>query len=66
MNTLKTISGRQIKVPFNQSKRTATIKTDSAKYRTFQMPKDEFRSAQHWTGNDWQQFLKTNEYYPVK
>jgi hypothetical protein len=63
---LKTITGRVIKVTPNNSRRTFTLRTDGAKYRTFQMSRGEFESAKYWTGNDWSQFLKTDEYYPVK
>jgi len=63
---MKTITGREINVQANKSKRTYTIRTESAKYRTFPMSKDEFNSAYYWTGNDWAQFLKTDEYYTVK
>ena len=62
---LTTIAGGVIKVTPNNSKRTFTIRTDGAKYRTNRMDKDEFESAKNWTGNDWSQFLKTDEYYPV-
>lgn len=30
------------------------------------MNKEEFENAQYWTGNDWENFLKTDEYYVVK
>ena len=60
---LKTITGRVIKVTPNNSNRTFTIRTGGAKYRTNRMDKDEFESAKRWTGNDWNQFLKTDEYY---
>lgn len=67
MKTLTTITGREITiVSSNQKKRTYTIRTESATYRTIQMSKGEFRSAMYWTGNDWQQFLKTDEYYKIK
>lgn len=66
MRTLTTISDREIKVSANQSKRTFTIRTSAAKYRTLPMSKAEFNNAnRNWTGNDWQQFLKTDEYYKV-
>ncbi len=66
MNTYTTITGREIKVSSNQSTRTFTIKTESAKYRTLPFSKEEFRRAnENWTGNDWQNFLKTDEYYKV-
>ena len=66
MKTLKTITGREINVSSNKSARTFTVKTDAATYRTNKMSKEEFNSALNWTGNDWQQFLKTDEYYRVK
>lgn len=63
---LKTITGSLIKVTPNNSKRTFTIRTDGAKYRTIQMSRGEFESAKAWTGNDWSQFLKTDEYFVVR
>lgn len=67
MKTLTTISNRELKISSNESKRTFTIKTESGKYRTLPFSKDDFHTARRfWTGNDWQQFLKTDEYYPVK
>lgn len=63
---MKTITGREINVKANNAKRTFTIRTESGKYRTLTMSRDEFESARrNWTGNDWQQFLKTDEYYKV-
>ena len=66
MKNLQTISGREIKVTANHSARTFTIRTNAAKYRTFKMDKQEFNSALYWTGQDWQEFLKTSEYHKVK
>lgn len=66
MTTLRTITGRELKISSNKSKRTFTIVTDAAKYRTLTMSKEEFESANYWTGQDWAQFLKTNDYYKVK
>ena len=67
MTTLKTISGRELKITSNQSKRHFTIKTDSAKFRTYPMSKEEFNECDNMTGNDWQQFLSaTDDYYEVK
>jgi len=64
---MKTISGREIKVSANQSKRTFTIITESGKFRTFTMSKEEFRSCERNTANDWQNFLKSSgDYYTVK
>jgi len=56
---------REIKVSANQQKRTFTIRVGYAKYRTIKMSKEEFHSAEFWTTNDWEQFLKTDEYYAV-
>jgi len=66
MKTLTTISGEKIKVSANQSARTFTIRTDSGfKYRTHRMSKEEFNSCENNTGNDWRQFLRSNDYYKV-
>ena len=66
MNTYTTITGRTIKVSANQSKRTFTIVTESAKFRTLQMSREEFESCENNVGDDWQNFLKTDSYYQVK
>lgn len=66
MKTLKTITGRILKVSSNKAKRTFTIKTDAATYRTSQMTKEEFDSCEYNTGNDWNNFLKSNDYYKVR
>lgn len=63
MNTFTTITGRKIKVSANRSKRTFTIVTDSARYRSYPQSKADFQSMLQNTGNDWQQFLKSNDYY---
>ncbi len=60
---MKTITGRQIQVSANHIKRTFTIRTDVAKYRTLPMSKEEFESCLNNTGNDWQNFLKSNYYF---
>ena len=65
MKTLTTISGRQIKISANHSKRTFTIKTESGKYRTFPMSKKEFNDHYRNTGNDWQNFLNSGSYFTV-
>lgn len=65
MTTYTTITGREIKVSSNRSKKTFTIKTEIGRYRTLPMPSQEFNSAKNWTANDWQNFLKTDEYYKV-
>lgn len=66
MKNLTTITGRELKITANNSARTFTIRTSFAKYRTCKMSRQEFLSALRWTGNDWQEFLKTDEYYVVK
>jgi len=66
MTTLTTNTGRQIKVSANHSKRTFTIKTDAATFRSTTMSKEEFQSNLHNTGNDWNQFLKSDDYYQVR
>ena len=65
MKTYKTISGENIKIGTNYSKRTFTIITETAKYRTIKMDKIEFQSCLHNTGNDWKQFLKSDDYYSI-
>jgi len=66
MKTLTTISGEKIKVSSNKSVRTFTIRTDSGfKYRTYPMSKEEFNSCESNTGNDWKQFLRSDDYYKV-
>lgn len=66
MKTYTTITGREIKVSSNKSKRTFTIVTDAAKFRTNPMSKEEFQSCLNNTGNDWNNFLKTDDYHKVK
>ena len=63
---MKTISGRELKVTSNVKERTFRIKTESATFKTIRMSNEEFTSAYHWTGNDWQSFLRTDEYYQIK
>ena len=55
-----------MKVTSNKSKRTFTLRTGYATYRTYKMSKEEFNSNLHNTDNDWKQFLKSDEYYKVK
>ena len=63
MKTLKTITGRIIKISSNKKDRTFTIKTESGKYRTTPMPHKEFNDCLYNTGQDWQIFLNTTGYY---
>jgi hypothetical protein len=64
--TLKTRTGRILKVNCNHNKRHYTIKTDNSVFRTYKMSKDEFSEASYRTGNDWNDFLKYGDYYEVK
>jgi hypothetical protein len=66
---METISGRIINVSSNKRERTFTIRTgEGLKYRTSKFNKQEFESTRHnWTGNDWQNYLRTSEdYYLIK
>jgi hypothetical protein len=64
---MKTITGREISVKANKSKKTFTIRTDAAKYRTLPFSRQEFEQADRfWTGQDWKNFLKTGSYYKVR
>ena len=63
---LFTISDEEIMVRPNKSMKTFTIKKNGTKYRTTPMSRLDFEHADnYWTGNDWKQFFKTNEYYKV-
>ena len=63
---MKTITGREIKVRSNQTARTFTIYVDTAVYRTIPLSGEEFRSCEGNTGQDWAEFLKTEDYYLVR
>lgn len=63
---LMTYSGTEIKVRGNERQRVFTLKKHGSTYKMYPMNKQEFEDTQYWTGNDWNQFFKTNEYYPVK
>lgn len=60
-----TISGREILVRPNFSKKVFTIKTDSATYKTYKLPAHEFDENLFNTGNDWQNYLGTSQDYFV-
>lgn len=64
--TLTTITGREIKIRENKSKKTFTIVTESGKYRTYPMQKNDFENCTYNTGNDWDNFLKSENYYKIK
>lgn len=64
------MKNQEIKVTANRSKRTFTIrKYDNgelyAKYRTYPMSREEFEREEWNTENDWEQFLKSDDYYVV-
>jgi hypothetical protein len=64
--TLFSITGKQIKVRPNYSKRHFTLIVSGIKYRTYKLDKEEFISCLHNTGNDWNNFLKSDDYFIVK
>lgn len=66
MKTLQRITKRELKVSSNKRERTFRIKTESATFKTLPMSKEEFNSANYWTGQDWQVFLRTDDYYQIK
>jgi hypothetical protein len=66
MKKQKTITGAEIEVTPNYSKRTFTIRKNGTKYRTFPMDKQEFNSCLHNSGQDWQNFLRSDDYYKVR
>ncbi|MFT7155235.1 MAG: hypothetical protein ACI8Q1_000236 [Parvicella sp.] len=61
--TTTTTTGREIQVRKNIRLKVFTIKTESGLYKTYPMGKDEFNSCLSNTGNDWQQFLRSEDYY---
>jgi hypothetical protein len=63
----ETISGRQIFVRPNFSKKVFTIKTESATYKTYKLSGPEFDENLFNTGNDWLNYLKTSQdYFAIK
>jgi hypothetical protein len=66
MKKLKTISNQEIKISSNKYNRTYTIRTNGSVYRTIKMSKEEFKSNSNNTGNDWKNFLSSDDYYLVK
>ena len=65
--TFKSITGREFRIASNKKERTFTIYTDGLKYRTIAMSREEFNSINnYYTGQDWANFLKTDNYYSVK
>jgi len=66
MTTLTTTTGTNLKVSSNKSKRYYTIVTETAKFITNPMSREEFDNNAYNTGQDWKNFLKTDDYYEVK
>ena len=65
MKTFTTITGETLKISANHAKRTFTIVNSYAKYRTIPLSKEEFNSCLDNTGDDWDEFLKSSDYYKV-
>ena len=66
MKILTTITNEIYRISSNKGKRTFTIRTNSAKYRTLQFSEEEFFFADSfWDAQDWKQFLKTDDYYKI-
>ena len=57
-----------MRIKSNKSKRTFTIRKESAKFRTLQMSTDKFNECDNNTNEDWKYFLRTQSgsYYEVK
>lgn len=51
------------KATANHSKRTFTIRTKNAKYRTHVFTSEEFYDLNDNTSKDWDYFLKNEDYY---
>lgn len=66
MRKLNTTNCLFIAVSSNQREHTFRIKTNSGTYKTAQMTKEEFDDADYWTGNDWQNYLRTEQYTKIK
>ena len=67
------VLNRTIEVRGNKRNRTFTIRLKDnlgityTKYRTIPFSKHEFKQAElFWTQNEWDNFLKSDDYYTVK
>ena len=63
-------TSREITATANQSARTFTIRISypdgtKMKYRTIQLDKNEFNSCEYNTESDWNEFLKSSDYYKI-
>jgi len=65
MKKLTSITGREFNLTSNKSKKTWTIRTNGFKYCTYPMSNEDWNSSDFWSGNDWSNFMKTNDYYRV-
>ena len=63
--TLGVPKGSTMKVEANHSKRTFTIRTENAKYRTCVFTKQEFEENEWNTQGDWEYFLRTEDFYYI-
>jgi hypothetical protein len=63
---VKTNNMKQYKAIPNYSKRTFTIRTINAKYRTLAMSKTEFNDSLYNTSSDWVNYIKTNQVIIIK
>lgn len=62
-----TISGREISVRPNFSKKVFTIKTDGTTYKTYKLPENEFNYNLFNNASEWQNFLGTSQdYFAIK
>lgn len=67
---METSAKRTLKATPNYSARTFTIRISypdgtKVKYRTSKLDPEEFDSCLYNTENDWNQFLKSDDYYKV-
>lgn len=67
---MKSTTTRELKVTANHSAKTFTLRFyyedgSIVKYRTIRLPKEEFDSCLYNTTGDWEQFLKSDDYYRV-
>lgn len=60
---LTSISGRQFEIiSRNDEERTIVFKCNGITYETIPLSEDDYEGSDYWTGNDWAQFMKTDEY----
>lgn len=64
------VLNRTITATSNERKRHFTLYVSykdgsKTKYRTTKMSKEEFEDCKNNTSNDWEQFLKSDDYYKI-